>query len=173
VSITHLAFGKEFTKAIEQKQVAQQDAERSKFLVQRAEQEKQAAIIRAQGESEAATLISEALRSNGTGMIEVKRIDVRWRPLCCCAARPSRVHGFRLCASTCIVSNRLVVSRVRVSRATDSLSRVYVCTCAQAAREIAESLARSRNVTYLPSGGSNVLLQLRPSGGGAPMPPSQ
>ena len=40
VSITHLAFGKEFTKAIESKQVAQQDAERSKFLVQRAEQEK-------------------------------------------------------------------------------------------------------------------------------------
>ncbi len=40
MSITHLAFGKEFTKAIESKQVAQQDAERSKFLVQRAEQEK-------------------------------------------------------------------------------------------------------------------------------------
>ena len=41
VSITHLAFGKEFTKAIEMKQVAQQEAERSKFLVMRAEQEKQ------------------------------------------------------------------------------------------------------------------------------------
>ena len=37
----------------------------------------QAAIIRAEGESEAAALISEALRANGSGMVEVKRIDVR------------------------------------------------------------------------------------------------
>ena len=31
------------------------------------------------------------------------------------------------------------------------------------AKEIASSLAASRNVTYLPSGGSNVLLGLNPS----------
>ena len=98
VSITHLAFGKEFTKAIESKQVAQQEAERSKFLVQRAEQEKLAAIIYAEGEAEAATLISQAVKVGGSGMIEVKRIDVRrhrWSPaagvgaasftLCLCA----------------------------------------------------------------------------------------
>ena len=54
VSITHLMFSKEFTIAIESKQVAQQDAERSKFVVLKAEQERQAAIIRAEGESEAA-----------------------------------------------------------------------------------------------------------------------
>jgi prohibitin 1 len=75
VSITHLIFSKEFTTAIEAKQVAQQDAERSKFIVAKAEQEKLAAIIIAQGESEAAELISKALKENGTGMIEVKRID--------------------------------------------------------------------------------------------------
>lgn len=39
VSITHLTFGKEFTHAIEQKQVAQQEAERQKFVVMKAEQE--------------------------------------------------------------------------------------------------------------------------------------
>lgn len=33
VSITHLEFSKEFASAIEQKQVAQQDAEKSKFVV--------------------------------------------------------------------------------------------------------------------------------------------
>ena len=33
VSITHLTFGKEFTKAVEQKQIAQQDAERAKFVL--------------------------------------------------------------------------------------------------------------------------------------------
>ena len=68
-------FSKEFTTAIESKQVAQQEAERSKFIVQKAEQEKRAAIIRAEGESAAAELISTALKEGGTGMIEVKRID--------------------------------------------------------------------------------------------------
>jgi prohibitin 1 len=68
-------FSKEFTSAIESKQVAQQEAERSKFIVQKAEQEKRAAIIRAEGESAAAELISQALKEAGNGMIEVKRID--------------------------------------------------------------------------------------------------
>ena len=40
VSITHMVFGKEFTEAVEQKQIAQQDAERAKFIVEKAEQEK-------------------------------------------------------------------------------------------------------------------------------------
>jgi prohibitin 1 len=35
VSITHLAFGKEFTVAVEQKQVAQQEAERAKYVVEK------------------------------------------------------------------------------------------------------------------------------------------
>lgn len=39
--------------------LASQEAERSKFVVMKAEQEKRAAIIRAQGEAEAARLISE------------------------------------------------------------------------------------------------------------------
>jgi prohibitin 1 len=34
VSITALTFGSEFAKAIEQKQVAEQEAERAKFIVQ-------------------------------------------------------------------------------------------------------------------------------------------
>ena len=40
VAITDLKFGKEFTAAIESKQVAEQDAERARFLVEKAEQEK-------------------------------------------------------------------------------------------------------------------------------------
>jgi regulator of protease activity HflC (stomatin/prohibitin superfamily) len=38
VAITHLSFGTEFTKAVESKQVAEQDAERAKFVVMLAEQ---------------------------------------------------------------------------------------------------------------------------------------
>jgi len=75
VSITHLTYGKEFAKAIEEKQVAEQEAERQKFIVQRSEQERQATVIRAEGEAEAAVMISEALAQHGTGLIDVRRID--------------------------------------------------------------------------------------------------
>ncbi|OQR98606.1 prohibitin-1, mitochondrial-like [Achlya hypogyna] len=105
VAITHLTYGKEFTEAVEQKQVAFQEAERSKFVVMKAEQERQAAIIRAEGESEAAKLVSDAVAKSGSGFIEVQRID--------------------------------------------------------AAKEIAEALSRSRNVSYLPnSNGGGILLGL-------------
>jgi len=46
-----MTFGREFTNAVEQKQIAQQEAERAKFIVEKAEQEKNAAIIRAEGEA--------------------------------------------------------------------------------------------------------------------------
>ena len=75
VSITHLTFGQEYTQAIEFKQVAQQEAERSKFIVMKAEQEKRVRVIEAEGESEAAQLISDALSKHGSGLIEVRRID--------------------------------------------------------------------------------------------------
>eukprot|EP00184_Porphyridium_aerugineum_P003447 CAMPEP_0184706478 /NCGR_PEP_ID=MMETSP0313-20130426/36778_1 /TAXON_ID=2792 /ORGANISM="Porphyridium aerugineum, Strain SAG 1380-2" /LENGTH=280 /DNA_ID=CAMNT_0027168031 /DNA_START=82 /DNA_END=924 /DNA_ORIENTATION=+ len=75
VSMTHLTFGKEFASAIEAKQVAQQEAERSKYIVMVAEQEKNAAVTRAEGEAEAARLISEALASAGDGLIQLRRIE--------------------------------------------------------------------------------------------------
>ncbi len=40
VSITHLSFSREYTAAIEAKQVAQQDSERAKYVVMKAVQEK-------------------------------------------------------------------------------------------------------------------------------------
>lgn len=48
VSITSLTFGKEFTYAIEAKQVAAQEAERAKFVVEKAEQDRKSAVIKAQ-----------------------------------------------------------------------------------------------------------------------------
>lgn len=75
VSITHMAFGQEFTKAVERKQVAQQEAERAKFLVDKADQERKAAIIRAEGEAEAAEHISKALSKAGDGLLLIRRIE--------------------------------------------------------------------------------------------------
>jgi prohibitin 1 len=101
-----LTFGKDFTDAVEQKVIAQQEAERAKFIVERAEQEKIASIIRAEGESQAAQLLSDAYRKSGQAHLELRRIET--------------------------------------------------------SKEIASTLSKSRNVTWLPGGGSgsNILLGL-------------
>ena len=75
VSITHLTFGREFMMAIESKQVASQEAERQQWVVKKAEQERQAMVTRAEGEAEAATIITNAMEKTGNGIIEVRRID--------------------------------------------------------------------------------------------------
>ncbi|KAI8899541.1 band 7 family-domain-containing protein [Globomyces pollinis-pini] len=75
VSITHLTFGKDFTDAVEQKVIAQQEAERARFVVERAEQEKLAGIIRAEGESHAAQLVSDAYKKSGQAHLELRRIE--------------------------------------------------------------------------------------------------
>lgn len=74
VSITQLTFGREYTHAIEAKQVAQQEAERAKFIVEKAEQDKQGAVIRAQGEAQSAKLIGEAVQQN-PAFLMLRRIE--------------------------------------------------------------------------------------------------
>ncbi len=59
---THLTFGREFTEAVEQKQVAQQDAERARYLVEKAEHVKQAAVTTAEGDAVAAELLAKAFK---------------------------------------------------------------------------------------------------------------
>lgn len=70
-----ISFGKEFTSAVEQKQIAQQDAERAKFIVEKAEQERQASVIRAEGQAEAANTISKALNKAGDAFVQFKKIE--------------------------------------------------------------------------------------------------
>lgn len=74
VSITHLSFGKEYTAAVEAKQVAQQEAERARFVVDKAMQEKRSVIIRAQGEAKSAQLIGDAVRDN-PGFLQLRRLE--------------------------------------------------------------------------------------------------
>ncbi|XP_060067001.1 prohibitin 1-like [Ylistrum balloti] len=75
ISLTHLTFGREFTQAVEQKQVAQQDAERSRYLVEKAEMNREAAVIQAQGDSEGAELLAKAFKSSGEGLIELRKLE--------------------------------------------------------------------------------------------------
>ena len=74
VSITQMSFGKEYTNAVESKQIAQQMAERAKFRVEQAEQEKLGMIILADGEAQSATLIGEAMHDN-PGFLELRRLE--------------------------------------------------------------------------------------------------
>merc|ERR1712110_1317629 len=95
ISITHLTFGREFTQAVELKQVAQQEAEKARFLVEKAD------VISAEGDSQAADLIASAMGKAGEGLVELRRIE--------------------------------------------------------AAEDIAEQMASSRNVVYLPQGQQTLL----------------
>ncbi|KAF0882687.1 PHB2 protein, partial [Crocuta crocuta] len=82
VAITELSFSREYTAAVEAKQVAQQEAQRAQFLVEKAKQEQRQKIVQAEGEAEAARMISfcsgpahlgEALSKN-PGYIKLRKI---------------------------------------------------------------------------------------------------
>merc|ERR1712029_774678 len=74
VAITHLAFSPEYARAVEAKQVAQQDAERAKYVVIGAIQEKKTIVTKARGEAESAELIGNAVKRN-PGFMKLRRID--------------------------------------------------------------------------------------------------
>ena len=71
VALTELKFSAEFRNAVEAKQVAQQDAERSKYIVDKALEEKRSIII---NEEESAQLISSGMKDD-PGFIELRRFD--------------------------------------------------------------------------------------------------
>jgi prohibitin 1 len=98
ISITALEFSPEYAQAIEAKQVEQQRVERQRYIVDIARQLKLASVIRVEGETEAARLISEAMMISPE-FLELRRIE--------------------------------------------------------AAKDIARTLATSRNITYLPGGSGN------------------
>ena len=74
VSLVDMSFGTEFTKAIEEKTVAAQQAQRAVYWVQQALQDKKSVIIKAQGEARAAELLGPAISKSGA-YIQIKRIE--------------------------------------------------------------------------------------------------
>jgi prohibitin 2 len=73
VAITELTFGKEYTAAVEAKQIAAQEAQRAQFWVERAVQERQGKIVQAEGEAQAAKLLGEAVSKNA-GYLKLRKI---------------------------------------------------------------------------------------------------
>ncbi|CAI4499005.1 BTE_collapsed_G0022400.mRNA.1.CDS.1 [Saccharomyces cerevisiae] len=90
VSITYMTFSPEFTNAVEAKQIAQQDAQRAAFVVDKARQEKEGMVVRAQGEAKSAELIGEAIKKS-RDYVELKRLDTARDIAKILASSPNRV----------------------------------------------------------------------------------
>ncbi|GLD70597.1 prohibitin-2-like isoform X1 [Lates japonicus] len=73
VAITELSFSREYTAAVEAKQVAQQEAQRAQFYVEKAKQDQRQKIIQAEGEAQAAKMLGEAVTKN-PGYLKLRRI---------------------------------------------------------------------------------------------------
>ncbi len=73
VAITELSFGKEYAAAVESKQVAQQEAQRAAFVVDKAKQERQQKIVQAEGEAAAAAMLGEAISKN-PGYLKLRKL---------------------------------------------------------------------------------------------------
>jgi regulator of protease activity HflC (stomatin/prohibitin superfamily) len=78
-SVVDLSFSREFSKAVEDKQIAEQRAQRAVYVAQEATQEAQADINRAQGRAEAQRLLAETLREAGGQLVLQKEAIAAWR----------------------------------------------------------------------------------------------
>ena len=78
-SVVDLAFSPEFARAVEEKQIAEQRAQRAVYVAQEAEQEAQADINRAKGRAEAQRLLAETLKAQGGQLVLQKEAIEAWR----------------------------------------------------------------------------------------------
>ncbi len=78
LSITNFEFSPDFNTAIESKQVAQQEAEKQKYVLQKAELERQTAVTKARGASEAARLNAQALQAQGGSKVLAREWIEKW-----------------------------------------------------------------------------------------------
>ena len=73
-SVVDLTFSPEFSKAVEEKQIAEQRAQRAVYVAQEAEQEAEANVNRAKGQAEAQRLLRETLTAE---LLQKQAID-KW-----------------------------------------------------------------------------------------------
>jgi len=78
-SVVDLAFSPEFAKAVEEKQIAEQRAQRAVYVTQEAEQQAQADVNRAKGKAEAQRLLAETLKAQGGQLVLQKEAIEAWR----------------------------------------------------------------------------------------------
>ncbi|MDB9414702.1 prohibitin family protein [Microcystis aeruginosa] len=78
-SVVDLNFSPEFARAVEDKQIAEQRAQRAVYITQEAEQQAQAEVNRAKGKAEAQRLLAETLKEQGGGLVLQKEAIEAWR----------------------------------------------------------------------------------------------
>lgn len=78
-SVVDLTFSPEFARAVEEKQIAEQRAQRAVYVAQEAEQEAQADVNRAKGRAEAQRLLAETLKAQGGQLVLQKEAIEAWR----------------------------------------------------------------------------------------------
>jgi len=78
-SVVDLTFSPEFARAVEDKQIAEQRAQRAIYIAREAEQQAQADINRAKGRAEAQRLLAETLKAQGGGLVLQKEAIEAWR----------------------------------------------------------------------------------------------
>jgi prohibitin 1 len=78
-SVVDLSFSIEFAKAVENKQIAEQQAQRAVYVAREAEQEALAEINRAKGKAEAQRLLAETLKAAGGELVLQKEAIAAWR----------------------------------------------------------------------------------------------
>src|SRR5207249_234404 len=76
VSITNISFSRDFSHAIEQKQVEEQNVQRAEFVRQQAEKEGQRQLALAEGQAKANRLLQESLKSSPE-VLQMKALD-KW-----------------------------------------------------------------------------------------------
>ncbi|WP_157094752.1 prohibitin family protein [Picosynechococcus sp. PCC 7003] len=78
-SVVDLNFSAEFSRAVEEKQIAEQRAQRAIYVAQEAEQQAQADINRAKGKAEAQRLLAETLKAQGGELVLQKEAIEAWK----------------------------------------------------------------------------------------------
>ncbi|MBD2294888.1 prohibitin family protein [Anabaena sphaerica FACHB-251] len=78
-SVVDLTFSPEFARAVEEKQIAEQRAQRAVYIAREAEQEAQADINRAKGKAEAQRLLAETLKAQGGQLVLQKEAIEAWK----------------------------------------------------------------------------------------------
>ncbi|HIK36886.1 MAG TPA: prohibitin family protein [Geminocystis sp. M7585_C2015_104] len=78
-SVVDLNFSPEFAKAVEEKQIAEQRAQRAVYIAQEAEQQALAEINRAKGKAEAQRLLAETLKAEGGELVLKKEAIEAWK----------------------------------------------------------------------------------------------
>lgn len=78
-SVVDLNFSPEFAKAVEEKQIAEQRAQRAVYIAREAEQQAQADVNRAKGRAEAQKLLAETLKAQGGQLVLQKEAIEAWR----------------------------------------------------------------------------------------------